>query len=39
MVQHFEKSSSVDYSLKEGETFVLQLKNVSFRSKIFTGKK
>ncbi|BAD61235.1 unknown protein [Oryza sativa Japonica Group] len=28
MVQHYEKSSSVDYSLKEGETLVLQLKNV-----------
>uniref|UniRef100_A0A0D3ER79 NECAP PHear domain-containing protein n=1 Tax=Oryza barthii TaxID=65489 RepID=A0A0D3ER79_9ORYZ len=27
MVQHYEKSSSVDYSLKEGETLVLQLKN------------
>ncbi|CAO2183334.1 unnamed protein product, partial [Urochloa humidicola] len=27
MVQHYEKQSSVDYSLKEGETLVLQLKN------------
>uniref|UniRef100_A0A0D9V2W3 NECAP PHear domain-containing protein n=1 Tax=Leersia perrieri TaxID=77586 RepID=A0A0D9V2W3_9ORYZ len=27
MVQHYEKASSVDYSLKEGETLVLQLKN------------
>ncbi|GJN18384.1 hypothetical protein PR202_gb05541 [Eleusine coracana subsp. coracana] len=27
MVQHYEKTSSVDYSLKEGETLVLQLKN------------
>jgi hypothetical protein len=30
MVQHYENTSSVDYSLKEGETLVLQLKNVSF---------
>ena len=29
MVQHYENTSSVDYSLKEGETLVLQLKNVS----------
>ncbi|CAO2204013.1 unnamed protein product, partial [Urochloa humidicola] len=27
MVQHYEKQSSVDYSLKEGETLVLQLNN------------
>ncbi|ONM41258.1 Adaptin ear-binding coat-associated protein 1 NECAP-1 [Zea mays] len=27
MIQHYEKQSSVDYSLKEGETLVLQLKN------------
>ncbi|KQK08718.1 uncharacterized protein At1g03900 [Brachypodium distachyon] len=27
MVQHYENTSSVDYSLKEGETLVLQLKN------------
>ncbi|KAG8056212.1 hypothetical protein GUJ93_ZPchr0001g30580 [Zizania palustris] len=27
MVQHYENASSVDYSLKEGETLVLQLKN------------
>ncbi|KAK3164773.1 hypothetical protein QOZ80_1AG0024500 [Eleusine coracana subsp. coracana] len=27
MVQHYEKTSSVDYSLKEGETLVLQLNN------------
>jgi hypothetical protein len=30
MVQHYENTSSVDYSLKEGETLVLQLKKVSF---------
>jgi hypothetical protein len=35
MVQHYEKQSSVDYSLKEGETLVLQLKNVSFHLKVF----
>lgn len=29
MEQHFQQSSSVDYSLKEGETIVLQIKNVS----------
>lgn len=33
MVHHYEKQSSVDYSLKEGETLVLQLKNVSFHLK------
>ncbi|XWS33045.1 hypothetical protein CRYUN_Cryun22dG0044000 [Craigia yunnanensis] len=27
MEQQFQKSSSVDYSLKEGETLVLQIKN------------
>ncbi|XP_057455591.1 uncharacterized protein LOC130746856 [Lotus japonicus] len=27
MEQHYQQSSSVDYSLKEGETLVLQLKN------------
>ncbi|MED6144287.1 hypothetical protein PIB30_014372 [Stylosanthes scabra] len=27
MEQHYQQSSSVDYSLKEGETIVLQLKN------------
>ncbi|XP_011098030.1 uncharacterized protein LOC105176814 [Sesamum indicum] len=27
MEQHFQKTSSVDYSLKDGETLVLQLKN------------
>jgi hypothetical protein len=37
MVQHYEKSSSVDYSLKEGETLVLQLKNVSFHVSYFGG--
>jgi hypothetical protein len=35
MIQHYEKQSSVDYSLKEGETLVLQLKNVSFHLNIF----
>lgn len=30
MEQQFLKTSSVDYSLKEGETLVLQLKNVGF---------
>ncbi|XP_052157368.1 uncharacterized protein At1g03900 [Oryza glaberrima] len=34
MVQHYEKSSSVDYSLKEGETLVLQLKNKESGAKI-----
>ncbi|KAG1346447.1 hypothetical protein COCNU_06G002760 [Cocos nucifera] len=29
MEQHYQTSSSVDYSLKEGETLVLQIKNVS----------
>ena len=29
MEQHFQETSSVDYSLKEGETLVLQMKNVS----------
>ena len=38
MVQHYEKQSSVDYSLKEGETLVLQLKNVSFHLKVFWKK-
>jgi hypothetical protein len=27
MEQHYQHSSSVDYSLKEGETLVLQIKN------------
>jgi hypothetical protein len=39
MVQHYENTSSVDYSLKEGETLVLQLKNVSFCPNIFTRRK
>lgn len=30
MEQHYQKASSVDYSLKEGETLVLQIKNVRF---------
>ncbi|KAG8641317.1 hypothetical protein MANES_13G137900v8 [Manihot esculenta] len=37
MEQHFQKTSSVDYSLKEGETLVLQIKNkggCSTKSKI-----
>jgi len=38
MVQHYEKQSSVDYSLKEGETLVLQLKNVSFHRNILLEK-
>jgi hypothetical protein len=38
MVQHYEKQSSVDYSLKEGETLVLQLKNVSFHPNILLEK-
>ncbi|CAH8301029.1 unnamed protein product [Eruca vesicaria subsp. sativa] len=29
MEQHFQNTSSVDYSLKEGETIVIQLKNMS----------
>lgn len=29
MEQHYQTTSSVDYSLKEGETLVLQIKNVS----------
>lgn len=29
MEQHYQKASSVDYSLKDGETLVLQIKNVS----------
>lgn len=29
MEQHFQKTSSADYSLKDGETLVLQIKNVS----------
>uniref|UniRef100_R7W3C0 NECAP PHear domain-containing protein n=1 Tax=Aegilops tauschii TaxID=37682 RepID=R7W3C0_AEGTA len=33
MVQHYENTSSVDYSLKEGETLVLQLKNKESGSK------
>ncbi|KAF8391238.1 hypothetical protein HHK36_023540 [Tetracentron sinense] len=32
MEQHYQKSSSVDYSLKEGETLVLQIKNKGGRS-------
>ncbi|KAL7219378.1 hypothetical protein ACSBR2_012443 [Camellia fascicularis] len=32
MEQQYQKSSSVDYSLKDGETLVLQLKNNSGRS-------
>jgi hypothetical protein len=35
MVQHYENTSSVDYSLKEGETLVLQLKKVSFHLTYF----
>ncbi|RYR43493.1 hypothetical protein Ahy_A08g039897 isoform A [Arachis hypogaea] len=39
MEQHYQQSSSVDYSLKEGETIVLQLKNSksgrSVKSKFF----
>ncbi|XP_011038202.1 PREDICTED: uncharacterized protein At1g03900-like [Populus euphratica] len=38
MEQHFQTTSSVDYSLKEGETIVLQIKNKprgSVKSKIF----
>ncbi|KAL5220210.1 hypothetical protein ABZP36_024923 [Zizania latifolia] len=34
MVLHYEKASSVDYSLKEGETLVLQLKNKESDAKI-----
>ncbi|KAE8812658.1 hypothetical protein D1007_10360 [Hordeum vulgare] len=33
MVQHYENTSSVDYSLKEGETLVLQIKNKESGSK------
>eukprot|EP00262_Sarcandra_glabra_P006976 TRINITY_DN19542_c0_g1_i1.p1 TRINITY_DN19542_c0_g1~~TRINITY_DN19542_c0_g1_i1.p1 ORF type:complete len:289 (+),score=63.45 TRINITY_DN19542_c0_g1_i1:103-969(+) len=32
MEQHYQTSSSVDYSLKEGETLVLQIKNKGSRS-------
>ncbi|XP_058095639.1 uncharacterized protein At1g03900-like isoform X2 [Magnolia sinica] len=32
MEQHYQKTSSVDYSLKEGETLVLQIKNKGSRS-------
>ncbi|KAM7495050.1 hypothetical protein LguiB_029659 [Lonicera macranthoides] len=41
MEQHFQKTSSADYSLKDGETLVLQIKNCqqksgrSIRSKFF----
>lgn len=35
MEQHFQTTSSVDYSLKEGETLVLQIKNVSPLSLLF----
>ncbi|KAJ6348906.1 hypothetical protein OIU77_006487 [Salix suchowensis] len=38
MEQHFQNTSSVDYSIKEGETLVLQMKNKpegSVKSKIF----
>ncbi|XP_027342466.1 uncharacterized protein At1g03900 [Abrus precatorius] len=39
MEQHYQQSSSVDYSLKEGETLVLQIKNNksghSMKSKFF----
>ncbi|KAK7272409.1 hypothetical protein RJT34_28989 [Clitoria ternatea] len=39
MEQHYQHSSSVDYSLKEGETLVLQIKNnksgCSMKSKFF----
>lgn len=31
MEQHYQKTSSVDYSLKEGETLVLQIKNKGSR--------
>ncbi|KAK1285348.1 Uncharacterized protein QJS10_CPB20g00418 [Acorus calamus] len=31
MEQHYQKTSSIDYSLKEGETLVLQLKNKGSR--------
>ncbi|KAG8077194.1 hypothetical protein GUJ93_ZPchr0007g6336 [Zizania palustris] len=34
MVLHYEKTTSVDYSLKEGETLVLQLKNLESDAKI-----
>ncbi|XP_050205203.1 uncharacterized protein LOC126655202 [Mercurialis annua] len=34
MEQHFQSTSSVDYSLKEGETLVLQLNNKGGKSKI-----
>ncbi|XP_061350145.1 uncharacterized protein At1g03900 [Gastrolobium bilobum] len=39
MEQHYQQSSSVDYSLKEGETLVLQIKNnrsgLNVKSKFF----
>ena len=38
MEQHYQKASSVDYSLKDGETLVLQIKNKSghgVKSKFF----
>ncbi|KAI8558498.1 hypothetical protein RHMOL_Rhmol04G0098900 [Rhododendron molle] len=35
MEQQYQNNSSVDYSLKDGETIVVQLKNKSGRSKFF----
>lgn len=35
MEQHFQQSSSIDYSLKDGETIVINLKNV--RTLIYTS--
>lgn len=38
MEQQYQQTSSVDYSLKEGETLVLQIKTVSsLKSPIFTS--
>lgn len=34
MEHQYQQSSSVDYSLKEGETLILQLKNVSELTRI-----
>lgn len=37
MEQHYQKTSTVDYSLKEGETLVLQIKNVRLLASPFSA--
>jgi hypothetical protein len=37
MEQQYQNTSSVDYSLKEGETIVLQLKNVKCFAPFYCG--